>query len=139
VADLRSIASEARLARHSDANDNQDENGAPATRFPQGADAVWRSERLGAASEFFLTRRISRMPGRHITDYQTTLYMKSRQTNSPAIAAAKAGFSTATAYRISACARETEAPAVWDRGPAFTRLETLRYRPASRQTSGPTL
>jgi hypothetical protein len=30
------------------------------------------------------------------------LYMKSRQTNVPAIAAAKAGFSTATAYRIEA-------------------------------------
>ena len=28
--------------------------------------------------------------------------MKSRQTNAPAIAAAKAGFSTATAYRIEA-------------------------------------
>ena len=28
--------------------------------------------------------------------------MKSRQTNGPAIAAAKAGFSTATAYRIEA-------------------------------------
>ena len=30
------------------------------------------------------------------------LYMKSRQTNVPALAAAKAGFSTATAYRIEA-------------------------------------
>ena len=39
------------------------------------------------------------MPGRHITDCQTRLYMKSRQSNVPAIAAAKAGFSTATAYR----------------------------------------
>ena len=36
------------------------------------------------------------MPGRHITDCQTRLYMKSRQSNVPAIAAAKAGFSTAT-------------------------------------------
>ena len=42
------------------------------------------------------------MPGRHITDCQTRLYMKSRQSNVPAIAAAKAGFSTATAYRIEA-------------------------------------
>ena len=42
------------------------------------------------------------MPGRHITDCQTRLYMKSRQTKSPAIAAAKAGLSTATAYRIEA-------------------------------------
>jgi len=30
------------------------------------------------------------------------LYMKSRQTEAPAIAAAKAGFSTASAYRIEA-------------------------------------
>ena len=43
-----------------------------------------------------------RLPGRHITDRQMRLYMKSRQTNVPAIAAAKAGFSTATAYRIEA-------------------------------------
>src|SRR3984885_9101848 len=43
-----------------------------------------------------------RLPGRHITDCQTRLYMKSRQTNAPAIAAAKAGFSTASAYRIEA-------------------------------------
>ena len=42
------------------------------------------------------------MPGQHITDCQTRLYMKSRQTNAPAIAAAKAGFSPATAYRIEA-------------------------------------
>ncbi|MBX7250315.1 MAG: IS21 family transposase [Caulobacteraceae bacterium] len=40
------------------------------------------------------------MPGRHITDRQMRLYMKLRQTNSPPVAAAKAGFSTATAYRI---------------------------------------
>ena len=30
------------------------------------------------------------------------LYMKFRQTNDPAVAGAKAGFSTATAYRIEA-------------------------------------
>ena len=43
-----------------------------------------------------------RLPGRHITDCQMRLYMKSRQSDAPAIAAAKAGFSTATAYRIEA-------------------------------------
>ena len=42
------------------------------------------------------------MPGRHITDCQMRLYMKSRQNHGPAIAAAKAGFSTATGYRIEA-------------------------------------
>ena len=40
------------------------------------------------------------MPGTHITDRQVSLYMKNRQTNTPAVAAAKAGFSTSTAYRI---------------------------------------
>jgi hypothetical protein len=40
------------------------------------------------------------MPGRHVTDHQVRLYMSFRRSDSPAIAAAKAGFSTATAYRI---------------------------------------
>jgi transposase InsO family protein len=40
------------------------------------------------------------LPGRHITDCQMRLYMTFRQTEPPVIAAAKAGFSAATAYRI---------------------------------------
>ena len=40
------------------------------------------------------------LPGRHVTDCQMRLYMTIRQTQPPIIAAAKAGFSTATAYRI---------------------------------------
>ena len=40
------------------------------------------------------------MPGLHITDHQMRLYMSYRQNLSPEAAAAKAGFSTATAYRI---------------------------------------
>jgi hypothetical protein len=40
------------------------------------------------------------LPGRHITDCQTRLFMSFRQTAPPVIAAAKAGFSVATAYRI---------------------------------------
>lgn len=40
------------------------------------------------------------MPGLHITDHQMRLYMNYRQTNDTAIAAAKAGFSRATGYRI---------------------------------------
>ncbi len=40
------------------------------------------------------------MPGRHVTDHQMRLYMKYRQTNWPAAAAAKASISIATAYRI---------------------------------------
>ncbi len=40
------------------------------------------------------------MPGLHITDHQTRLYMTYRQTHDAAIAAAKSGFSRATGYRI---------------------------------------
>ena len=40
------------------------------------------------------------LPGRHITDRQMRLYMTLRHTEPPIIAAAKAGFSTAAAYRI---------------------------------------
>jgi len=40
------------------------------------------------------------LPGRHITDCQMRLYMSFRQAETPTVAAAKAGFSTATAYRI---------------------------------------
>src|ERR1044071_8149094 len=39
------------------------------------------------------------LPGRHITDRQMRLFMSFRQTDTPVLAA-KAGFSTATAYRI---------------------------------------
>ena len=38
--------------------------------------------------------------GLHITDQQMRLYMSCRQTHDAAVAAAKAGFSTATGYRI---------------------------------------
>jgi len=40
------------------------------------------------------------LPGRHVTDHQMRLYMKHRQTDAPPVAAAKAGFSEATAYRL---------------------------------------
>ena len=42
------------------------------------------------------------MPGRHITDHQMELYMTHRKKDCPALAGARAGFSTATAYRIEA-------------------------------------
>jgi hypothetical protein len=42
------------------------------------------------------------LPGQHVTDCQTRLFMKSRQTDTPTIAAAKGAFSSATAYRIEA-------------------------------------
>ena len=41
------------------------------------------------------------MPGRHVTDHQMRLFMKHR-TNAPVrVAAARAGFSTATGHRIA--------------------------------------
>ena len=40
------------------------------------------------------------MPGRHINDHQMRLYMKFRVTDTPPVAAARTGISTATAYRI---------------------------------------
>src|SRR5271168_3066559 len=40
------------------------------------------------------------LPGLHITDHQMRLYMSYRQSHDTAVAAAKAGFSTATGYRI---------------------------------------
>lgn len=42
------------------------------------------------------------MPGRHVTNRQMRLYMTFRQNETKAIAAAKAGFSAATAYRLEA-------------------------------------
>ena len=42
------------------------------------------------------------MPGRQITDHQMELHMTHRKRGRPALAGAKAGFSTATAYRIEA-------------------------------------
>ena len=44
--------------------------------------------------------RTDPLPGRHVTDRQMRLFMKLRRNHSPAIAGAKAGFSTATAYRF---------------------------------------
>src|SRR3546814_7543108 len=46
-------------------------------------------------------REMPRVPGRHVNDHQMRFFMKLRQTNSIVAAAAKAGFSTATGYRIA--------------------------------------
>jgi hypothetical protein len=40
------------------------------------------------------------LPGRHITDRQTRLYMSFRQTETPTVAAARAGFAASTGYRF---------------------------------------
>ena len=42
---------------------------------------------------------IRSLPGRHVTDHQMRLYMTFRQTDGPAVSAAKASISTASAYR----------------------------------------
>jgi transposase InsO family protein len=44
--------------------------------------------------------RDQRLPGLHINDHQMRLFMSFRLNNTTAVAAAKAGFSTATGYRI---------------------------------------
>ncbi len=63
----------------------------------------WRSGRLVQAVDSSRQRGgIDTVPGLHITDQQMRLYMSYRQTLSPEAAAAKAGFSTSTAYRIEA-------------------------------------
>jgi hypothetical protein len=47
-----------------------------------------------------MSMRNHSLPGRHITNCQMRLYMSFRQTETPTVAAAKAGLSTASAYRI---------------------------------------
>ena len=47
-----------------------------------------------------LIEGIRPLPGRHVTDHHTRLYMKFRQTDVPPVAAAKASISPATAYRF---------------------------------------
>jgi hypothetical protein len=42
------------------------------------------------------------LPGLHITDHQMRLYMSSRPTHDTTVAAAKAGFSRATGFRLDA-------------------------------------
>src|SRR6516162_11131611 len=55
---------------------------------------------LGQASDSSRYRGNQNLPGLHINDHQMRLYMSYRQTLSAEAAAAKVGFSTATAYRI---------------------------------------
>ena len=54
--------------------------------------------RLAQAVDFVSTEGIDDLPGLHITDHQMRLYMTYRLTLSAEAAAAKAGFSTASAY-----------------------------------------
>ena len=56
----------------------------------------------GRASDSSQQLRNQRLPGLHITDHQMRLYMILRQSHDRRSAAAKAGFSTATGYRVEA-------------------------------------
>lgn len=61
------------------------------------------------------------MPGRHVNDHQMRFYMKQRLTEGRARAAARAGFSLATAYRID----------------ADPRLSSQKQRPRARRRPDP--
>ena len=74
------------------------------------------------------------MPGRHITDHQMELYMTHRKRGRPALAGAKAGFSTATAYRIEADAGRRRR-----RGRGGGGGARIRWRGSSRRRSYPLL
>jgi hypothetical protein len=63
---------------------------------------IWRSFAVVARLWFFYSKKDHRLPGLHISDHQMRLYMRFRHTETPVAAAAKAGFSSATAYRIEA-------------------------------------
>ena len=71
------------------------------------------------------------MPGRHLTDHQVRLYMSLRRNDTPSVAAAKASFSTASAYRV-----ESEPRLPWQKQTPRSRL--LRCAPlgAQRNTYG---
>src|ERR1700751_2251768 len=60
---------------------------------------------LGQAIDSSRQEGIDALPGLHITDHQMTVYMTYPLTLSPGAAAAKAGFSKASAYRIEGDAR----------------------------------
>ena len=67
------------------------------------------------------------LAGCHITDCQMRLYMSFRETETAAIAAAKAGFSAATAYRLEQARRlpsQKQAPRGRRRRESFDKLIT---------------
>src|SRR6266849_4316665 len=79
------------------------------------------------------------LPGRHITDCQTRLFMSFRQTEPPVIAAAKAGFSTATAYRIEQDPRlpsQKKAPRCRRRQDPLAAVWDSEVVPLLKSTSG---
>ena len=70
----------------------------PAKFFPGPSGGFGRpGDRLG-----FSQRESTALPGRHITDRQKRLFMILKKTDTIEVAAAKAGFSRATGYRLAA-------------------------------------
>src|SRR3954454_3545129 len=79
------------------------------------------------------------LPGRHITDCQMRLYMRFRQVEPPVIAAAKAGFSAATAYRIEQDPRlpsQKKAPRVGRRRDPLAAVWDSEVVPLLKSTPG---
>src|SRR3954453_3004807 len=90
-------------------------------------------------SGFFTPMRTRPLPGRHITDCQMRLYMRFRQVEPPVIAAAKAGFSAATAYRIEQDPRlpsQKKAPRVGRRRDPLAAVWDSEVVPLLKSTPG---
>ena len=79
--------------------------GGPAPLASRFSDPSGGRVRLVQAVDSSRQEGIDALPGLHITDHQMRLYMNYRLTLSPEAAAAKAGFSKASAYRIEGDAR----------------------------------
>lgn len=75
----------------------------------------------------FLIEGIRPLSGRHVTDHQMRLYMTVRQIDGPAIAAAKAAISPATAYRFEQDHRLLSAVHKGRNPPSGPACRFLRY------------
>ena len=64
--------------------------------------AFWRGRPVGRTVDAFPSGGARSLPGRHITDRQKRLFMTQKKTDTIEVAAAKAGFSRATGYRLAA-------------------------------------
>jgi hypothetical protein len=81
------------------------------------------------------------LPGLHITDHQMRLCMSCRQTHGAAVAAAKAGFSTATATgsrMIRACHRRATIDRLVHHATILEmNVESYRRKAALKRKRGP--
>ena len=102
-------------------SDNQDEN-LPTIRMREAARPMAPlGDRDSVGKVVPSSQGRTSMPGSHIADHQVRFYMLFRQMNALQAAAAKAGFSTATAYRIE----------------ADPRLPSTRKKPRGRRRRDP--